>query len=186
MTDSSQPMAAPRTSPSAAWPAVVGSRPGSTLLAILSFGAAGIHFAVSPDHFAEWLPYGVAFACLAWFQLSWSAAYLVGATRRLRIAGVVVNTAVVAVWAWSRTIGLPIGPEPGATEAVGFADALSSGLEAVLVLGLLTAHTQVPTRLAAGLARQPARWAVALLAALVVLATVAAMAALAPQAMSMG
>lgn len=183
MTYPSHHVAPPRVVPPEPWLAVVRARPAAAILTLLSFGAAGIHFAVSPDHFAEWVPYGMAFACLAWFQLAWSAAYLLGPTRRLGLVAVVVNAAVVAVWVWSRTIGLPIGPEPGATEPVGFADALSSGLEAFLVVALLA-----DARLTARLAGQPARWPVvaAVVAVLVVVATVAAMAALAPQPMSMG
>lgn len=43
------------------------THPGQSALAILSMGAAAIHFAASPDHFGEWVPFGVAFAFLAWF-----------------------------------------------------------------------------------------------------------------------
>lgn len=183
MTDAAQPFASSSVAPQAPWLSFLRRSPGSVVLPMLSFGAAGIHFAVSPDHFAEWVPYGVAFALLAWFQVVWSAAYLVGPSRRLGMAAVAVNAAVIGVWVWSRTIGLPIGPEPGSTEPVGFADALSSGLEVLLVLGLLLGGTGVASRL--GLHR--ARWGVAaaVVAALVVLATLAAMAALAPQPMPM-
>lgn len=166
------------------WAALPRGRSGPAMLGALSFGAAAVHFAVSPDHFAEWLPFGVAFACLAWFQVLWAAAYLVRPSSRLARTAIVVNAAVVVVWAWSRTIGLPIGPEPGSTEAVGFADVLSSGLETLVVLGLLAAGTP----LAARLARRPAGRdaAVVVVVGLVIVATVAAMATLAPQAMVMG
>lgn len=166
------------------WSAYLRSRPGPSTFAILSFGSAAIHFAVSPDHFGEWAPYGVAFACLAWFQLLWAAAYLVRPARRWVRPAIIVNAGAVIVWAWSRTIGLPIGPSPGSTEPVGFADTLSSGFEALLVLGLLA----VGTPLAARVARQPARWAatVVVATAAVVTLTLVAMIALAPQAMPMG
>ncbi len=169
---------------SGSWIAYVRSHPGPSTFAILSFGAAAIHFAVSPEHFGEWVPYGVAFACLAWFQLLWAATYLVGGARPWTTAAVVVNAGAVIVWVWSRTIGLPIGPDPGATEPVGFADALSSGFEALLVLGLLAGGTP----LAARVARQPARWgaAVALVTVTVVALTLVALVILAPPAMSMG
>ncbi len=98
---------------SGSWIAYVRSQPGPTTLAVLSFGAAAIHFAVSPDHFAEWAPYGVAFACLAWFQILWAAIYLVGRTRPWVSAAVIVNAGTIVVWVWSRTIGLPIGPKSG-------------------------------------------------------------------------
>ncbi len=166
------------------WMAYLRGHPGPATCALLSFGAAAIHFAVSPDHFGEWVPYGVAFACLAWFQLLWAAAYLVRPARSWARAAIVVNLAVIVVWAWSRTIGLPIGPQPGSTEPVGFADTLSSGLEALLVLGLVLRGTTLGARVA----RQPARWAttVALLTVVVFVATMVALAALAPAPTSMG
>jgi hypothetical protein len=166
------------------WIACLRSHPGPSTFAILSFGAAAIHFAVSPEHFGEWAPYGVAFACLAWFQLLWAAAYLARPARRWASAAAAVNAGAVIVWVWSRTIGLPIGPDPGSTEPVGFADALSSGFEALLVLGLLAGGTP----LAARVARQPARWgaAVVLVTFTVVALTLVALIVLAPQAMSMG
>ncbi len=166
------------------WIAYLRSHPGPSTFAILSFGAAAIHFAVSPEHFGEWVPFGVAFACLAWFQLLWAAAYLARPAPRWASAAVVVNAGVVIVWVWSRTIGLPIGPDPGATEPVGFADALSSAFEALLVLGLLAGGTTLADRVA----RQPARWgaAVVLATLMVVALTLVALILLAPQTASMG
>ncbi len=183
MTQTRQPSEAIGGARAAPWAAYLRSHPGPATLAVLSFGAAAIHFAVSPEHFAEWLPFGIAFTCLAWFQVLWAAAYLVRPSGRLARAAVVVNAAVVVVWAWSRTVGLPIGPGPGSTEAVGFADVLSSSLETLLVLGLLS----VGTPLAARAGRRPARWGavVVVVACLVIAATLVAMAALAPQAMVM-
>ena len=184
MTDTRQRVA-PAPGPVApSWTAYLRAHPGPATLGMLSFGAAAIHFAVSPDHFGEWAPYGIAFACLAWFQILWAAAYVARPSPGWARAAVVVNAAVILVWAWSRTIGLPIGPEPGSTEPVGFADTLSSGLEARLVRGLVLVGSPIGDRIA----RQPARWAGVVGAAtlLVVSATLIAMAALAPQAMPMG
>lgn len=166
------------------WIAYLQAHPGPSTFAILSFGAAAIHFAVSPDHFSEWVPYGVAFASLAWFQLLWAAAYLVHPARWTARAAIVVNAGTVIVWIWSRTVGLPIGPNPGSTEPVGFADSLSSCFEALLVLGLLATGTSVASRLA----RRPARWgaAVAVVAIAVLALTLVALIALAPPAMAMG
>ncbi len=166
------------------WIAYLRSHPGPSALAILSFGAGAIHFAVSPDHFGEWAPYGVAFACLGWFQLLWAAAYLVRRARPWATAAIVVNAGAILVWAWSRTIGLPIGPAPGSTEPVGFADALSSCFEAALGFGLLAGGTA----LAARVARQPARWGavVVFMTIAVVALTMVALMTLAPPAMQMG
>lgn len=160
------------------------SRPGPATLAVLSFGAAAIHFAVSPDHFGEWVPFGVAFACLAWFQLLWAAFCLAGRDRGWAAAAVVVNAGAVVVWAWSRTIGLPMGPDPGSTEPVGFADALSSAFEALLVLGLLVSGSTLAARVSGHPARRGV--AVVLVTVAVVVLTVVALMALAPHAMPMG
>ena len=38
---------------------------------------------------------------------------------------------------WSRTIGLPFGPEPGEAEAVGIPDAVCTATELVLIGGVI-------------------------------------------------
>ena len=52
--------------------------------------------------------------------------------RRLPV-GMVANGAMVAVWAVSRTTGLPVGPDPWMPEALGALDLLATGLEIVLI-----------------------------------------------------
>jgi len=47
--------------------------------------------------------------------------------------GMVANGAMVAVWAVSRTTGLPVGPDPWMPEALGALDLLATGLEIVLI-----------------------------------------------------
>ena len=159
------------------------THPGRSALAILSMGASAIHFAASPDHFGEWVPFGVAFAFLAWFQALWAATCLIGRARPWATAAIVINTGAIVVWIWSRTLGLPIGPDPGSIEPVGFADALSSAFEALIVPGLLAGGTP----LAARLAGQPIRWraAVTLVTVTVVALSLLALLTLAPQAMPM-
>jgi hypothetical protein len=49
---------------------------------------------------------------------------------------VLVNVGAVLVWATSRTIGLPIGPEAGLPEPVGFPDLLASSFE-IGIVGLM-------------------------------------------------
>jgi hypothetical protein len=50
---------------------------------------------------------------------------------------IVVNSAVIAVWIVSRTIGLPIGPHPWQPEAIGLLDLFATGFEVALVGVLL-------------------------------------------------
>jgi hypothetical protein len=109
------------------------------LTAGLSLGAAAVHFAVIGEHFAEYPPYGLVFALLAWFQSGWAVAYVARPHPRLAVTAMAVNLAAVIVWLTSRTVGLPFGPERWVPEAVGAADTLASGLESLLTLGLVVA-----------------------------------------------
>jgi hypothetical protein len=135
-------------------------------LAVISLGAAAIHFAVMPEHVAEWWAFGAFFAALGWFQALWSIGYLAQPSERLAWVAIVINLATVLVWAWSRTLGLPIGPDPGVPEAIGAADVVASALEMLLVIGLLATRRgqepESPDRLPS---RRPTTVAVAALVA---------------------
>jgi hypothetical protein len=103
-------------------------------LAALSLGAGAIHFAFSGEHFDVTWYYGLFFAFMAWFQLSWAAALIVKPSRNLLLAGAAVNAVIIGVWVVTRTTGLPFGPESGNPESIGLADALSTAFEAGIVL----------------------------------------------------
>ena len=105
------------------------------LLAALSMAAAAIHFAVMGEHFAEYAAFGVFFSVVAWLQALWAVGVIVLPSRRLLLVGLVGNALVVLVWLFSRTIGLPIGPEAGAPEPAAFVDVLSTILEVAIVAG---------------------------------------------------
>lgn len=104
-------------------------------IAALTLGAAGIHFAMAPDHFAEWWLFGVFFVASAWVQLGIAAAVVLRPSRRLFQLGFVVQSAIVVLWVVSRTSGLPIGPDHWTAEAVAPVDSLCSGFELVTALG---------------------------------------------------
>jgi hypothetical protein len=106
-------------------------------VAAFSAGAAAIHFGVISPHIDEWWLFGVFFFVVAWFQAASAVAVVVRPDRRLVIGAAVVNLVVVAIWVWSRTAGLPTGPEAGEPEAVGAHDVLSTVLEALVVLWAL-------------------------------------------------
>src|SRR6185312_8387396 len=87
-------------------------------------GSAAIHAAVVPEHLTEWAAAGVFFIVLTAAELA------VGAP--------VVSIGPLAVWLYSRTLGLPFGPEPGVPEAVGLADVAACALEVLtLVLAVV-------------------------------------------------
>ncbi len=115
--------------------AVVGAR--STLVALLSIEAAVIHFAVVAQHFDEWWLTGTFFVLVALFQLAWALLVLRSPSPPLYAVGATVNALVVITWIVSRTTGIPVGPDAGEAEAVGFPDTLATAFEFVLVAVLV-------------------------------------------------
>jgi hypothetical protein len=99
----------------------------------LSAGAAAVHFAEISPHFEEYWVFGGFFLAVAWFQAASAVAIVSSTVRRLVVVMALVNLAVVGIWIWSRTAGLPIGPEPGEPEAIGGADLLATVLEALFI-----------------------------------------------------
>jgi hypothetical protein len=108
-------------------------------LAVMSVGAAAIHFAVVGEHFDEAVIFGLFFAVVGWLQAGWAIAMVAIPTYALTAAGLVGNAAVVAVWAVSRTAGLPIGPEAGEPEPTTFIDVLATVLELLIAAIALVA-----------------------------------------------
>ena len=119
--------------------------------AACSLGAATIHLAVIGDHLDEYVPFGVAFAALAAFQIAWPIAYVVRPARVLAALAVLTNLGTAAVWLWSRTLGLPIGPDAGVPAGIGTADVVSTVLELVLVAVLVVAASPATRRPRLGL-----------------------------------
>ena len=100
--------------------------------AILTLGAALIHLAVTPQHFEEYLPYGLFFLGVGAGQIALVGALVVAPSRRLFIAGLASSLGLIALWGISRTVGLPIGPDgPWKPETMGFMDIICSFLELV-------------------------------------------------------
>ncbi len=98
-----------------------------------------IHFAVVPEHRMEWTGYAVFFTLVGAAELIWAAAVWGGAERWLIALGVVANVAILALWAVSRTVGLPIGPMPGEVEPIGLVDVVCCLGEVVTVGAALRA-----------------------------------------------
>lgn len=104
-------------------------------LAALSAGAGVVHLAMAPVHAGASTLEGVGFALAGWFQLIAAAVILLRPDRRWFQATLAANLVFIGVWAWSRTVGLPIGAHPGEVEAVSSLDLLTVVLEGLLVLG---------------------------------------------------
>jgi hypothetical protein len=110
---------------------------GTTMLyaaAALSLVAALFHFWVMPEHFAEWWGYGAFFLVVAVAQALYACALPRWPQPWLLELGIAGNLAVVALWAWTRTVGIPLfGPHAGEVEAVGRIDVASALAEVALV-----------------------------------------------------
>ncbi len=134
-----------------AWERPVGSalRLQALAAAALLLGAAVIHLAVAAGHLAEYPPFGVTSLALGTLQVATAIAFAAVGVRRLRVPVIAFSLGVLAVWAWARTSGLPIGSDHGILEQIGIADSVAALLEGSLIVVLL-----VPIeRLAAGVGR---------------------------------
>jgi FtsP/CotA-like multicopper oxidase with cupredoxin domain len=105
--------------------------------AFFTLGAAAIHAAVMPQHFQEYTLFGVFFLVTALGQAGLAAALLYSPSRWLAIVGIEGNLALVALWLISRTVGVPIGPDPWRAETVGVADTAATMLELIAVWNLI-------------------------------------------------
>ena len=90
--------------------------------AALSVGAAVVHAIVTPPHLTQAVLYGVFFAALTVAQLGWAVLVVVHPKGWVLAAGAVGNIAVVALWAVTRTVGIPLGAAAGQREGVGVLD----------------------------------------------------------------
>ncbi len=64
--------------------------------AIISLGAAGIHFSLTSEHFHQGLFWGVAFASLAWLQLAWAVVMGIKPSPKVALGGGIINIAGLA------------------------------------------------------------------------------------------
>lgn len=111
------------------------SRLAARCAAIASAGAAVIHFAVVPMHWADWLPSGVFFASIALLQLLWVVLVWSCPTPVVFAIGIAANAGAVALWIESRTTGAPFGPAAGQPEAVDAAGICVLLLQCYVVMG---------------------------------------------------
>src|SRR5262245_10623800 len=105
--------------------------------AVFMLGAGAIHLAVMPQHFQGYPPSGAFFLLSGLAQVGLAAALFFSTQRLIAIVGAAGNLAIVALWAVSRTIGLPIGDDPWHPETVGVADAAATILELMAAANLV-------------------------------------------------
>jgi hypothetical protein len=142
--ESDGPAAADRLRPSA-------DRAGLQAACIGLFAAAAVHVAVMPDHFRESWLYGCFFLVAAATQVAVGTLVLVRPSRRMLAAAAAGSLAVVVLWLVSRFVGVPVGPDNGAVEAVGVLDVVATAAELVTAGACLAV-------LAGGTLRPAWRW----------------------------
>ncbi len=115
-------------------------------------GAAIIHATVVGEHLEEWGPAGLFFLVLVLLESALGVLALLAWSRLTAILVLVTSIGTVAVWAVSRTVGMPFGPADfRIPEAVGTADLVCGGLE--LVAAAVCAFSLTPRPVAAGSGR---------------------------------
>jgi hypothetical protein len=117
------------------------------LLVPLLLASAAIHAAAAPVHFDQATSHGVAFVVFAVAGAALAAALVHRGSRRFAlVASVPLNAGLVALWAVSRTAGLP----GTGVEEVGLSDAVASALAAAAIglaaIGLASLHPARSTR----------------------------------------
>ena len=122
----SQPLFAPRL--------LAGVTVGQLSVASLSALAAAIHAWVVPEHFEEYALFGVFFGMIGFAQGTWAVAVLRRPTRRVHISGIALSAGLLVLWASSRTVGLPIGPEAWETEPAELLDVVAGLAELGIIV----------------------------------------------------
>jgi hypothetical protein len=100
----------------------------SAAAGLIHLAAAFSHFDVSGLHSAFFVGTGVA-------QLAGAALFFYRPRSWVFASTAVGNSLILAIWAMSRTTGIPLEPESWTPEPVGIADAVASALELALVIG---------------------------------------------------
>jgi hypothetical protein len=106
-------------------------------IAFASLAAAAIHVAAAFVEAGAGTATILFFAGVAAAQALWGLVALVRGTRAWLVLGALGNLAVAGVWLWSRTAGLPVGPEAGVTLPVSFPDLTSTVLEIGIAVGAM-------------------------------------------------
>lgn len=122
--------------------------------AALLFLVAGLlHASAAPQHFVEWWGYGAFFAVAAVAQALFGLLLLTHGiakppwetVRRTAYgAGILGNLAILALWAVTRTTGIPAGPNVGELEPVGVLDGATKITELAGVVLLALALRDAP------------------------------------------
>jgi hypothetical protein len=95
--------------------------------------AGAVHASVTAEHFKEFWLFGVFFIGAAAAQIAWAAMVMFRPQRRLLMLGLAGNAAIVLLWAFTRFVGLPLGPGAGTRESMGLVDIAATAYEVLAV-----------------------------------------------------
>ncbi len=96
------------------------------MVAALALIGAVIHVGAAVDHWAEYHLYTVVFAAIASLQVLWAVLILRGASDGILVAGCLLQLGTAALWAVSRTVGVPLAPTAWVPEGVGLPDLMET------------------------------------------------------------
>jgi hypothetical protein len=108
--------------------------------AALVLAAGAMHFVVAPEHFGEAWQFGWFMVIVGFLQVLNAALLAIVPGRPVLLATVAGNLAVVAIFAWAYSVGLPLGPDPGQPETLtplGLACTLAEAAAALAAVELL-------------------------------------------------
>jgi hypothetical protein len=111
-------------------------------------GSSIVHATVVGEHLGEWAPAGLFFLCLVLVESAFGVLAVLAWSRVVALLVLASSLATVAVWAVSRTVGMPIGPADfRVPEQVAAPDLVCGALE--LAAAAVCAHSLVSHRAAA-------------------------------------
>jgi hypothetical protein len=115
--------------------------------AVAMAGAATVHGAVVREHFGEAALLGTFFLLLTLAQYGYALAVLLRPRAWLIRVGLLANVAVVVLWVYTRTVGIPFGIAGGEVEHVELADLMAAGFEiAAVTAGVLALQRGLRSR----------------------------------------
>src|SRR3954463_8970010 len=91
-------------------------------VACLSAAVGYVHLVYMESHWRDWWADGAFFLATGVFQLLYGPLLLRRPSASVVLLGVVGNLAIVAMYAYSRTQGVPLGPHARVKEAAGAVD----------------------------------------------------------------
>ncbi len=110
-------------------------------------GVAAIHAAVVPQHLEEWTAAGVFFVLMTLAELSLAVAVVLFRRPMVFLACAASSVGSLLLWLFSRTIGIPFGPNPGVAESAGLADVAACALQVLtLVVAVTLLFWRTPIR----------------------------------------